>query len=75
MTADKAEGVRNKNGFMASISMGIILVIVLFTGDAILRFFGISVGSFRVNGIQLSKKWHFKGCILYSAMKAYAIYR
>jgi len=24
---------------------------------------------------QLSKKWHFKGCILYSAMKAYAIYR
>jgi multiple antibiotic resistance protein len=35
---------------MASISMGIILVIVLFTGDAILRFFGISVGSFRVGG-------------------------
>ena len=50
LTADKAEGVRNKNGFMASISMGIILVIVLFTGDAILRFFGISVGSFRVGG-------------------------
>jgi len=50
LTADKAEEVRNKNGFMASISMGIILVIVLFTGDAILRFFGISVGSFRVGG-------------------------
>jgi hypothetical protein len=26
------------------------------------------------NGIQLSKKWHFKGCILCSAMKACAIY-
>lgn len=50
LTADKADGVRNKNGFMASVSMGIILVIVLFTGDAILRFFGISVGSFRVGG-------------------------
>ena len=50
LTADKADGVRNKNGFMASVSMGIILVIVLFTGDAILRFFGISVGSFQVGG-------------------------
>jgi multiple antibiotic resistance protein len=30
--------------------MGIILIVVLFSGDAILRFFGISVGSFRVGG-------------------------
>lgn len=50
LTAGKDKGVRNKNGFMASISMGIILVVVLFSGDAILRFFGISVGSFRVGG-------------------------
>lgn len=50
LTADKDEGGRNKNGFMASISMGIILIVVLFSGDAILRFFGISVGSFRVAG-------------------------
>ena len=50
LTADQDEGVRNKNGFMASISMGIILIVVLFSGEAVLRFFGISVGSFRVGG-------------------------
>ncbi len=50
MTVDQEEGVRNKNGIMASISMAIILVVVLFSGEAILRFFGISVGSFRVGG-------------------------
>jgi len=50
MTADQDKGVRNKNGFMASISMGIIFIVVLFSGDAILRFFGISVGSFQVGG-------------------------
>jgi multiple antibiotic resistance protein len=50
LTVDQDKGVRNKNGFMASISMGMILVVVLFSGEAILRFFGISVGSFRVGG-------------------------
>ncbi|MBU4462901.1 MAG: YchE family NAAT transporter [Proteobacteria bacterium] len=50
LTADQNKGVRNKNCFMASISMGIILIVVLFSGEAILRFFGISVGSFRVGG-------------------------
>lgn len=50
MTVDQDKGVRNKNGFMAAISMGLILVVVLFSGEAILRFFGISVGSFRVGG-------------------------
>jgi len=50
LTADQDEGCRNKNGFMASISMGIILIVILFSGEAILRFFGISVGSFRVGG-------------------------
>lgn len=50
LTADQDEGARNKKGFIASISMGIILIVVLFSGDAILRFFGISVGSFRVGG-------------------------
>ncbi|MBU0681639.1 MAG: YchE family NAAT transporter [Proteobacteria bacterium] len=50
LTVDQTPDVRNKNSFMASISMGIILVVVLFSGEAILRFFGISVGSFRVGG-------------------------
>jgi len=35
---------------MASLSMLIILIVVLFSGETILRFFGISVGSFRVGG-------------------------
>lgn len=50
MTANQDEAVRNKNGAMAAVSMGIILLVVLFTGEAILRFFGISVDSFRVGG-------------------------
>jgi multiple antibiotic resistance protein len=50
MTADQDEKVRNRNGVMAAVSMGIILMVVLFSGEAILRFFGISVGSFRVGG-------------------------
>lgn len=50
MTADQDKHLRNRNGLMASISMGIILAVVLFSGEAILRFFGISVGSFRVGG-------------------------
>ncbi len=50
LTVDQEEEVRHKNGLMAAISMGLILTVVLFSGEAILRFFGISVGSFRVGG-------------------------
>ena len=50
LTATQDEITRKKNGLMASVSMGIILGVVLFSGEAILRFFGISVGSFRVGG-------------------------
>ncbi len=50
MTSDQDAKLRNQNGLMASFSMGLILVVVLFSGEAILRFFGISVGSFRVGG-------------------------
>jgi multiple antibiotic resistance protein len=50
LTVDQAKAERNTNGFRASVSMGIILIVVLFSGEAILRFFGISVGSFRVGG-------------------------
>lgn len=50
LTVDQAKAERNRNGFMASVAMGIILLVVLFSGEAILRFFGISVGSFRVGG-------------------------
>ncbi|HIJ78107.1 MAG: YchE family NAAT transporter [Desulfobulbaceae bacterium] len=50
LTVDQEETLRNKNGFMASMAMGMILIVVLFSGETILRFFGISVGSFRVGG-------------------------
>lgn len=50
MTADQDDGVRKKTANVASLSMGLILVVVLFSGEAILGFFGITVGSFRVGG-------------------------
>jgi multiple antibiotic resistance protein len=50
MTANQEPASRNKNGAMAAISMAVILAVVLFSGEAILHFFGISVDSFRVGG-------------------------
>ncbi len=50
LTVDQGAPQRNKNGLMAAISMGVILLVVLFSGETILRFFGITVGSFRVGG-------------------------
>ena len=50
MTANQTPRERNKNGALASASMGAILLVVLFSGETILRFFGISVDSFRVGG-------------------------
>jgi multiple antibiotic resistance protein len=50
MTTSQDPLTRNKNGSLAAVSMGIILLLVLFTGEAILQFFGISIDSFRVGG-------------------------
>lgn len=50
MTANQDEAARKRNGTLASLSMGIILLVVLLSGEAILRFFSISVDSFRVGG-------------------------
>ena len=50
MTVNQGAAERNKNGALASVSMGAILLVVLFSGEAILKFFGISVDSFRVGG-------------------------
>ncbi|MBU0961959.1 MAG: YchE family NAAT transporter, partial [Proteobacteria bacterium] len=50
LTVDQEEPLRNKTGLMAATAMGMILIVVLFSGEAILYFFGISVGSFRVGG-------------------------
>ena len=50
LTANQEVSERNKTGTVSALSVGIILLAVLFSGEAILRFFGISVGSFRVGG-------------------------
>lgn len=50
MTANQTSAARSKNSTLAALSMGIILLVVLFSGETILRFFGISVDSFRVGG-------------------------
>ncbi len=50
LTANQDQVTRNKSGTVAAFSMGIILLVVLFSGEAILHFFGISVDSFRVGG-------------------------
>ena len=50
LTANQDLKARNATGTVAALSVGIILWVVLFTGEAILRFFGISVDSFRVGG-------------------------
>ncbi len=50
LTANQDKLTRRRNGTLAATSMGVILLVVLFSGEAILRFFGISVGSFRVGG-------------------------
>ena len=50
LTASQGFKARNATGTVAALAVGIILLVVLFTGEAILRFFGISVGSFRVGG-------------------------
>lgn len=50
LTADQTDATRSKTMLMSSVSMGLILITVLFSGEAILRIFGISEGSFRVGG-------------------------
>jgi multiple antibiotic resistance protein len=50
LTANQDKLTRRRNGTLAATSMGVILLVVLLSGEAILRFFGISVGSFRVGG-------------------------
>lgn len=45
-----AEHTRVRAAGVASASMAIILLVVLALGEAVLSFFGISIGSFRVGG-------------------------
>lgn len=50
ITGAMTPGDRRRTGFLASVSLCVILLVVEFAGNAILRFFGISIHSFRVAG-------------------------
>ncbi len=50
LTVEQSESARHKTAQTAAFSVAIILLLVLFSGEIILRFFGITVGSFKVGG-------------------------
>jgi len=50
LTANQAPAERNRTGLLAFLSVVLVLGIVLVAGEALLRFFGITVSSFRVGG-------------------------
>ncbi|MBU0967340.1 MAG: YchE family NAAT transporter [Proteobacteria bacterium] len=50
LTAEQRDEERRKTGTMAAVSVAVILTVVLFSGESVLDFFGVTVGSFRVGG-------------------------
>ncbi len=50
LTANQTDQQRGRTALLASLSVGAVLLAALFTGEAILGFFGISIASFRVGG-------------------------
>jgi len=50
VTADQLAGDRNRTARVAAVTAGGVLTMTLLCGEAILRFFGITIASFRVGG-------------------------
>lgn len=50
LTNNQTSSERARTALLAAASVGTVLLVGLFTGEAILRFFGISIASFRVGG-------------------------
>ena len=50
LTADQSPAERNRSGRIATYAAGAVLLVTLVSGEAFLRFFGISIASFRVGG-------------------------
>ncbi len=50
LTVSQPPAERLRTGFLAALSVGLVLEVVLWIGDPLLRFFGITVSSFRVGG-------------------------
>jgi len=50
LTANRSESERSRDARVVSVALVIILLVALYVGELILRFFGISFGSFRIAG-------------------------
>ncbi len=50
LTANQSPVERQRTGFLASVSVLLVLGVVLVVGETLLRFFGITIASFRVGG-------------------------
>ena len=50
LTQNFTQAERSVIGLRAALTVGAVLILALFTGEAVLRFFGISLDSFRVAG-------------------------
>ena len=50
LTSEESEKYRKHTAYMSALSVGIILLMGAFAGEAILAFFGIGLPSFRVGG-------------------------
>lgn len=50
LTANQSTAQRKHTSSIAALATGVILLIALFCGEGILKFFGISIASFRVGG-------------------------
>jgi multiple antibiotic resistance protein len=50
LTGNRSESERRRDAGVVSLALVIILLVALYVGELILRFFGISFGSFRIAG-------------------------
>ena len=50
LTASQSQSERHRTALLAASAVATVLIVALFTGEAILSFFGISIASFRVGG-------------------------
>lgn len=50
LTTNQSKEERNRTGLLAAVTVMLVLILALLTGEAILRFFDITISSFRVGG-------------------------
>lgn len=50
LTTGQSDPQRHRTALLAALAVGAVLMAALFTGEALLRFFGITIASFRVGG-------------------------